>query len=196
MVFIIGEDMKTCTKCHIEKPEEAFPKNKKARDGRGSWCRQCASILIARWAKLHPENRRLSTQRWQKANPEKVKHTTAEYREKNRKSLRAKYTIWARNHPDVRRADWLRFNYGITIDEYRAMLAIQNGRCAICKTDKPGSFKNKYFHVDHDHKTGEIRGLLCLKCNTAIWMMNDDPELLLAAVDYLYKRVTFREKAG
>ena len=64
------------------------------------------------------------------------------------------------------------------------MLNHQDGKCAICKSDDP---HNHYgvFHVDHDHKTGLIRGLLCQRCNHLLGCANDDTLILLRAVQYL-----------
>lgn len=56
--------------------------------------------------------------------------------------------------------------YGITVADYDRMLSAQGGRCAICKTDK--SLGRGRFHVDHDHVTGRVRGILCHLCNTAL----------------------------
>ena len=78
---------------------------------------------------------------------------------------------------------WLR-KYGITADEYRAMLAEQNGVCAICH--QPCQ-TNEMLSVDHDHQTGRIRGLLCRKCNRAIGMLGDSPRLLVEALKYLLR---------
>lgn len=76
--------------------------------------------------------------------------------------------------------------YGITPERYAELLFLQNGVCAICKMiAKPG----KRLHVDHDHETGEIRGLLCVSCNAAIGHLRDDPLLLEAARLYLVERV-------
>lgn len=76
---------------------------------------------------------------------------------------------------------WARF--GIGREEYDAMLAAQDGRCAICRIDKPGG--RGEFHVDHDHVTGAVRGLLCTRCNSGLGLFRDDPRLLEAAVRYL-----------
>jgi len=73
--------------------------------------------------------------------------------------------------------------YGITKDEYEAMLAGQDGRCAICRVDTPGGKGG--WHVDHDHDTKVIRGLLCHHCNIGVGQFKDDPEILRAAADYL-----------
>jgi hypothetical protein len=58
----------------------------------------------------------------------------------------------------------LRTKYGLTEILFKRILKLQRFRCAICKTKKPGG-KYKSWHVDHDHKTGKVRGLLCFNCN-------------------------------
>jgi predicted nucleic acid-binding Zn ribbon protein len=74
--------------------------------------------------------------------------------------------------------------YGITAEEYDALLAAQEGRCAICGSpDWPG--KGNRPHIDHDHETGRIRGLLCNNCNTGLGQFKDDPQRLRAAIRYL-----------
>ena len=73
---------------------------------------------------------------------------------------------------------------GFTIAQYNAQFVKQDGCCAICRTSTP-AHPNKHFHVDHDHATGAVRGLLCVLCNTAIGKLNDDPELVARALDYL-----------
>lgn len=82
----------------------------------------------------------------------------------------------------------LKRHYGVTVEEYNQLLVAQDGRCAICKTDSPGGRRNQYFHVDHDHKTGEIRGLLCKNCNIALGHLKDDVDLAMAVAAYLIQR--------
>jgi hypothetical protein len=89
----------------------------------------------------------------------------------------------------------LKSNFGITQADYDLMLDCQDGLCAIChqpetriKFGKPTMLA-----VDHDHKTGKIRQLLCSKCNMAIGLMNDSTELLRAAALYLEKHGTIEE---
>jgi hypothetical protein len=62
------------------------------------------------------------------------------------------------------------------------MLSKQGDVCAICATDKPTRVG---WVVDHCHSTGRVRGILCGNCNTALGMVKDNPETLLAAVTYL-----------
>ena len=64
----------------------------------------------------------------------------------------------------------LKCRYGIDLKQYEKLLQEQGGLCAICGSPPPNSYK-KRLSVDHDHKTGEIRGLLCTKCNVTLgWL--------------------------
>ncbi|HEX5997147.1 MAG TPA: endonuclease VII domain-containing protein [Jiangellales bacterium] len=69
--------------------------------------------------------------------------------------------------------------YGITTDDYDEMVREQNGQCAICRSS------GELLHVDHCHETGRLRGLLCSHCNKGLGHFKDEPERLLAAVQYL-----------
>ena len=92
-----------------------------------------------------------------------------------------------------RRVEWpakLKKLYGITVEDYYKMLSRQGGVCAICKSKTPSNRVYKYtkqenFFVDHCHKTGKVRGLLCQKCNTGIGLFNDEITRLRSAADYL-----------
>jgi hypothetical protein len=74
--------------------------------------------------------------------------------------------------------------YGITIVEYQDMWFAQKGCCGICGDFYPGVRMG----IDHDHDTGDIRGLLCTKCNTGLGKLGDDEEGLYRALDYLNNR--------
>jgi hypothetical protein len=92
----------------------------------------------------------------------------------------------------------LKRTYGITVADFNRMLAEQGGGCGICGTRVGGS-KNQgvRLHVDHDHETGEARGLLCGTCNRGIGQLGDDLERVLAAVRYLQRgREKTKKKAS
>lgn len=80
-----------------------------------------------------------------------------------------------------------RRKFGIGIEDYNAMFSAQGGRCAICNTDQPTGHgaKNGRFSVDHDHATGEVRGLLCAGCNTALGGFKDNVEVMKNAIHYI-----------
>lgn len=74
--------------------------------------------------------------------------------------------------------------FGIDFEIYKLMLEDQNCACAICKSVDPGN-SNQYFCLDHCHKTGRVRGLLCYDCNVAIGFFKDNVEALATAIEYL-----------
>lgn len=74
--------------------------------------------------------------------------------------------------------------YGVTREQYEQMLDAQGGRCAICGGTSTRR-RSEFFHVDHCHDTGRVRGLLCHKCNTAIGMLGDDVHVTRRALEYL-----------
>jgi hypothetical protein len=75
-------------------------------------------------------------------------------------------------------------NYGISMDDYNAMLEAQDGKCAICSCSPPNHHK-KRLNIDHCHSTGKVRGLLCDACNRAIGLLKDSPELMANAIKYI-----------
>lgn len=92
---------------------------------------------------------------------------------------------WRANNPDKNRQYYLSTTYGITQKVYQELFDRQNGLCAICGTHKPGRKGTVYFAVDHDHATGEIRGLLCQRCNLILGHAQDQEDVLVKAIDYL-----------
>lgn len=81
----------------------------------------------------------------------------------------------------------LKAEYGITLEFYEALLATQNGVCAVCfqveTAIRRGTVKS--LDVDHDHETGRIRGLLCSACNTALGLLKDDPLRIESLAAYI-----------
>lgn len=90
--------------------------------------------------------------------------------------------LWRKRHPDreakQKRRYKLKHKYGITEEVYNRMFEQQNGKCKVC-------MRQELLKIDHNHKTGEIRGLLCDRCNLAIGLFRDDPGLCLRASGYL-----------
>lgn len=72
------------------------------------------------------------------------------------------------------------WKYGLTLEEYNSLLDSQDGVCAVC-----GGPNKRAMVIDHDHETGEIRGLLCDSCNRGLGFFSDDPDLLSKASEYL-----------
>lgn len=88
-------------------------------------------------------------------------------------------------HDDVRESK-LKKEFGISSREYDRLLLSQGGVCAICGSDKAYTDERKH-PVDHDHITGEVRGILCGSCNRGLGYFQDDVDRLIAAAMYLMK---------
>lgn len=106
-----------------------------------------------------------------------------DYRKRNKTKINARRRLRYATDADFRartlaenRASKLKSCYGLTIEQYDALLARQKGRCAICKKT---SMRNLY--VDHCHRTKLVRFLLCHKCNSGLGFFDDDPRLLRTA---------------
>lgn len=131
----------------------------------------------------HKEEMRAYMRAYQKKRRAEDPEYAAQQREYGR---RAKAKIRAED-PVKARDQWhswaLKTKYGITLDDYNVMLAEQGGVCAICGGN---SLQGKTrLHVDHCHTTGEVRSILCGKCNGGLGLFMDDPDLLEAAAAYL-----------
>jgi phage terminase large subunit-like protein len=97
---------------------------------------------------------------------------------KDRKRATAKKHNKTRKFLDTK----LKRNYGISLDSFEKMIEACSNRCQICGDP----FKSRP-PIDHDHKTGVARGLLCRRCNAGIGMFLDNPELLKSAIKYLIR---------
>ncbi len=106
---------------------------------------------------------------------------------------RAYQNKWRQEHPEYGKDQWarmkarkswrksyLKMKYGLTGKKYEQMFNAQGGVCAICS----GS-EDRLLCVDHDHKTGKVRGLLCTQCNLMLGNSDDSPERLRLAIEYL-----------
>lgn len=86
-------------------------------------------------------------------------------------------------NPDKRKTYKLKHLFGITLEQKMEILAKQNSVCAICKGQKPSSPEG--WNLDHSHKSGKIRGVLCGNCNHGLGFFKDSKENLLSAILYL-----------
>lgn len=85
---------------------------------------------------------------------------------------------------DYNRKVRLKSEYGITLEYYDRMVESQSGTCCICR-ERPSTGKYPILHVDHDHETGVVRGLLCDSCNRGLGFFGDSPKKLIAAAQYV-----------
>ena len=104
------------------------------------------------------------------------------------KDCTVKRTVqYNKDNSETVRSQYLKREYGMTFEEFDAMLSSQDICCAICGTNKPSKTRGRInrFHVDHDHKTGKVRGLLCKSCNIALGEVEDNIHTLKSMIEYL-----------
>lgn len=99
---------------------------------------------------------------------------------------RAKANVAANRDPVAARTWQLKRLYNLTPEQFEARVREQNGVCHLCQRPPRGKARNdKVLHVDHDHRTGKVRRLLCSSCNRAIGLMQDEAFLLEKAAEYV-----------
>lgn len=155
---------KTCTNCLSEKPRTEFHIRRASVDGLRPTCKVCAAVSKAQY---HIDNKN------------RVIEKVGIWKSNNRDRVRAS----AKKHG--RKYDLMK-HYGWTLEDYDRAFVAQNGKCAICKNPpRNTNSKNKHLHVDHDHLTGVVRGLLCDHCNRMLGLALDSAETLRNAATYL-----------
>lgn len=102
------------------------------------------------------------------------------YFQENKEKYYEQGKIWRANNKEKLRNKSLRERFGITIQDFRILLDKQYGLCAVCRLE-PGT------HLDHNHDTGKIRGILCNTCNRGIGLLKDNIFVLKNAIEYLNK---------
>lgn len=130
--------------------------------------------------------------RWRAANADKIKVYQKNWKAENAVSqaeYQKAYMAEYQAKPDIQYKTWernLRRNYRMTPDDFNKLWKDQDGKCAICQVDmQPRGRKPDAAAVDHNHATGEVRGLLCRACNHGIGCLKDNPDVLKAAAEYL-----------
>ena len=158
-----------CTKCKLSKDYSLFSKDKSKKLGIHSVCKECQKIQKA--------GRKDKAKLVRKAHYERTKELSSKYhKEKNAK-------------PEVKlkfKEKHLKKSYNLSLEDLEQLKISQKYRCAICNTHEDDCSRKTLF-VDHNHTTGEVRGLLCSQCNSALGLFYDDTELLASAIKYLVK---------
>ena len=148
--------VKVCSKCGLEKALSDFSKRTASPDGHAAKCKVCDAEKAKAYGASHRAERVAYNREYRKRNPERF-----------------------RRHC---KASVLKRYYGLTLEDYARMWVFQGGRCKICGQE-PAKYGD--LHVDHDHRTGKVRGLLCRTCNWMLGSARDKPDTLIAGAKYL-----------
>ena len=156
-------DTKVCKVCNEEKEITAFY----PRMGR---CKSCHGKQSQQYQREHPEQTKAARARWRAKPGSREKEIFAARR-------------WQDEHPEQvalgRKRQQVKI-YGLTLEQYDEMEKSQEGKCAIC-----GIVPNRRLDIDHNHKTGKVRQLLCSNHNTLIGLCNESIEDLQKVINYL-----------
>ena len=119
-------------------------------------------------------------------NRDKINEIQRRYTEKNRAAVYDRNRRYKEKNPEkfkkLTRLSWMRRVYGLTEESFNSMLLGQGGVCAICKKDDWGQ---QGPHIDHDHETNDVRGILCHYCNAGLGHFRDNPEYMASAIKYI-----------
>jgi len=151
-----------------------------------------AKAKYARYRAKNREKLNAKSREYRAEHQEEVNIRGRKYYAEHLEKEHAKGAKWRTEHPGKARAYHIKSFYNLTIKDYDKLLAFQNGRCAVCYSLPNG----RRLSVDHDHATGEIRGLLCQNCNFMLGFANDSIDLLATAINYLERFADSRTVKG
>lgn len=208
--------MKKCTHCGEMKPLDMFYNHK---NGKAAECKFCHDEKVRQWRRDNQERYKQNSLDYRQAKREgrptgkKVGPAPRDFCKNGHDMsvtrraasdgqtycIECRYAK-AREHRKANpeqykrytRTSKLRKAYGISIEETEAILERQGGKCAICGTKE---FNGRGYAVDHDHETGNVRGILCTNCNTGIAMFKDNVEVMENAIDYLMAQQEMMKQA-
>jgi len=177
--------MKQCSQCKLLKDFTFFSKDKRRSDN----YRSCCSINNKKYKEENLEKIKSYQENWYQHNKEKTKLSNKQRYLKDPTRVKEYSKKWRAENSDQHRGMQLRYKYWPSSSweeallNYNKLFNDQNGLCACC-TRHQSSFV-KLFAVDHNHKTGKVRGLLCDPCNKGIGLLQDSTDVLYKAFNYL-----------
>ena len=157
--------MPKCRVCGVELNDENwYPSYKKYHR---CICKKCENLRTKEYWEKHKKEKQQYKRRYYEIHKEEIKRKQKQYSKNNKEKLKEYQRIK---------------HYGITLQQELKILKAQNNKCAIC--NKPLTDLSEAC-VDHDHKTGKVRGVLCHECNLGIGKFKDNPKILIKAAVYL-----------
>lgn len=167
--------MKRCGRCHETKPVSEFYVSPKGQAH--SYCRPCYAEYQRAWRKANPEAQRAAEKRWAAEHPEEIReakrrryHARLEHNREMQRRWRERnperVAEYQRRHKERWDANglWGYYEYGLTLEQRRALEAVQDHACPLCGR----LLKGHRPQIDHDHATGKVRGILCGSCNARL----------------------------
>lgn len=157
---------KFCTQCKTSLPLENFANNKNSKSSKNYYCKMCDNIRSREYFRNNRELKRAYQ---------------AKYREKNREKIRET----CRGKYEQSYIQQVKSKYGISAEDYYNILDHQRDSCLVCLKLFTYDSKSNKPHIDHDHKTGKVRGILCNHCNAALGQARDSIPILKNMIKYI-----------
>lgn len=187
--------MKRCSKCKEEKTLDEFHKAKRCRDGLHCWCIPCKRKYNKTYNKVNAEHRKEYNKMYNKAyyetNAEHERARSRAHYQVNREQILENQREYGKeyyetNREQIRNSRYQR-EYGLAPGEYDQMHAAQDGKCAMCREPETTMRLGKtlLLSVDHCHKTGKVRALLCGRCNRLLGSSEESTVLLSEAIAFI-----------
>jgi hypothetical protein len=177
---------KACPACGELKTVDEFNANADRPDGFGFYCRVCYQAKAKEYYRRKRESKgfrvrpRVAPPAGRKWCPDCQEYLLIESFPRNASAKDGLNSYCKQHHIERGKRTYFERRYGIQREQVERMLDEQGGLCLICQRDLAGKG-----HVDHDHETGEVRGILCFPCNGGLGQFREDTAILLRAVQYL-----------
>jgi len=199
---MITELFKVCSKCGSLKGSWDYSKCKTTKSGLYSYCNTCKSEAakayyeanrakvcdhVSNYRSENKEKIKVRDSSYNKSNKDKIKSRRADYYKVNRERIkeeRGDITDEIKFH-NFRRS--LKRKYNLSLVDFVSMVDNQKGCCDICNESLILPDQDRNLHVDHNHNTGEVRSLLCNKCNTSLGLLRENKEILNSMIRYIDK---------
>lgn len=181
-------DKKLCIKCNITKSIEEF-RNPEYMSV--NICKSCTSIYKKEHYRNNKDKIKKYHQTYNKNNKELIKHKRTIYYNNNKESFQKRTKKYREQNKSHIKNRHLMYKYNITMNEKLDILYYQNNKCKLCEIQLDIHNNQNFVHLDHDHSTNKIRGILCGNCNASIGFSRENIEYIKNAITYLEKNNKF-----
>jgi hypothetical protein len=175
--------LKICSVCKKTKHFNNFHKSKVGKFKRQGHCKTCSLVLTREYRKQNPEKMKIVDRKKYIKNKKRLLRNAKFYYRMNKERLRLKRKHYYNKNRHKSREWCIKTKYNLSKIDYNNMLKNQKNKCLLCLIP----FKNITPSVDHCHKSGKVRGLLCRFCNLGLGAFKDNSQILKRASKYVNK---------
>jgi hypothetical protein len=180
-------NLKKCSRCEKEQETSNFWRDQRNYDGLNGTCKTCGKEASKQWRIDNKEKNTLDKKNWYQENKTEILAAMHDEYKNNPEPHKLRQREGRKWDPDKYRNYDLKKKYGITLEDKLRMFKEQGEKCKVCGSTES---RAKYpgitgWHVDHDHITDEVRGILCHPCNLTIGQCDESIIRLEKIIEYL-----------